>query len=169
MKNRKWVNGVIVLMVTALIGFGANVFAADPDQSTPMGRQGKGMHGDGPMMGDGAGMGKNMPNLTPEETQKFEAERNAFRDATKDLKRSIYQKHLELQSEMIKKDPDRNKATAIQKEISDLQAQMDQKRLEHRFNLKQINPDLGSGMGGFHKGMGNHSRGTMPKDCPMMK
>jgi Spy/CpxP family protein refolding chaperone len=131
-----------------------------PAPKAGMGFHGKGYAGDCPMMGDGdPGYGRNL-NLTKEEQEKVDAERKAFRESTKDLKRDIYQKSLELQSEMAKKDTDSKKAFEIQKQLSDLKGQMDQKRLEHRFNLKKINPDLGSGMGGFHDG------GKRAKMCP---
>ena len=155
MIRKKFVTGIIVLAITALVGFGTNAYAADETPAPTkgqMGYHGKGAQGKCPMMGKMGGQGSFRPNLTSEEMEKFEAERNAYRDATKDLRRDIYQKHLELKAEMAKKNPDKKKAMATQKEISKLNAEMAEKRLEHRFQLKAINSDLGSGMGKFHHG-----------------
>ena len=169
MKRNTLAKGLIIVAIISLVGFSTSIFAADtapPDTTRPMtgkmGYQVKGARGDCPVIGDRSGIRDYRSNLTPEELEKVEAERRAFRESTKDLKRDIYQKSLELQAEMAKKAPDKKKTTGIQKQISDLKAQMDAKRLEHRFNLKAINPDLGSGMAGFHHrgmdGKGHHGK-----------
>ena len=180
MKNNRLAKGLMIVAVISLVGFGAHAFAADTTatgttlpMTGKMGYHGKGgAQGNCPMVGNRDGNRNLNQNLTPEELEKFEAERTAFRESTKDLKRDIYQKHLELQAEMAKKAPDKKTATAIQKQISELKAQLDTKQLEHRFNLKAINPDLGTGMGKFHhrgqsgKGrMGNGNFGKRP--CQM--
>jgi len=88
-------------------------------------------------------------NLTEEDIKKLEEERTAFFEATKDLRREVYQKGLELASEMAKQNPDAATAAVIQKEISDTKAQLAQKHLDHIFRVRKINPDLGMGfMGG---------------------
>jgi Spy/CpxP family protein refolding chaperone len=161
MKRNVLKGTLVALMVLVVAGFALHGFAEEttPAMKPGMGFHGKGHDGDCPMTGDGAGYGRNL-NLTKEDQEKVDAERKAFRESTKDLKRDIYQKSLELQSEMAKKDTDSKKAFEIQKQLSDLKGQMDQKRLEHRFNMKKINPDLGTGMEGFHDG------GRMGKMCP---
>ena len=150
MKNSILTKMIMVAVIMALTGLGTNVYAADnaPGDTTR------------PMMGQKKAGSGACPNLTDEEKEQFQAERQRFYESTKDLKRNIYQKYLELQAEMAKKDPDKKKATAIQKQISELQSQMGAKRLEHRFNLKEINPDLGSGMGKFHN-KGKRMQGRM--------
>ena len=100
--------------------------------------------------------------LSEEDTKKLEEERQAFFEATKDLRREVYQKGLELASEMAKQSPDAARAAAIQKEISHTQAQLAQKRLEHIFRVRKINPDLGMGFsGGRHMEHGMMHRGMM--------
>ena len=68
-----------------------------------------------------------------------------------------------LRSELAQENPDPQKAAAIQKEISGLEAQFDQKRLEHRLEMRKISPNAGGGwmMGG---GRGHHGRGM--EGCP---
>jgi hypothetical protein len=116
-----------------------------------------------------------LENLDKDEIKKLDEERTAFFEATKDLRRKIYQKRLELASELAKEDPDAAAASVLQKEISDFKAQMAQQRLEHILRLRKINPDLGRGFWGgglmgpdmMHRGKtgpcGKYHRG--PKNC----
>ena len=87
-------------------------------------------------------------NLSEDEIKKLDAERTTFFEATKDLRRKIYQKRLELASELAKENPDAAAAAALQTELSDFKAQMAQKRLEHILRVQKINPDLGRGFWG---------------------
>ena len=99
-------------------------------------------------------------DLSEEDRKKLEEERKAFFEETEELRREVYQKFLELASEMAKKNPDPAKAAAIQKTISDSQARLAQKRLDHLFRVRKINPDLAMGFGGGHMGFGM-MHGTM--------
>ena len=74
-----------------------------------------------------------------------ERERAAFFEDTRPLRREIYQKQLELRSELAKSEPDAGRAAALQQEISDRRAQLERKRLEHFFKMKKLDPDLGRG------------------------
>ena len=96
-----------------------------------------------------------MGNLSDDEIKALQKERNAFFEATQDLRQEIYQKRLELRSELAKKDPDANKAAKLQKEISKIEADFDQKRLDHQMKMRKINPKAGRGfMGGRPMGPG---------------
>jgi len=86
-------------------------------------------------------------NLSEEDIKKLDEERKAFMEDTRDLRREVYQKGLELASEMAKQNPEAARAAAIQKEISDTKAQLAQKHLDHLFRVRKINPDLGMGFG----------------------
>ena len=114
--------------------------------------------------GSGYGRGYGNPgfrgNLTEEEITKLNEERNAFFKATQELRQNINQKSLELNSELAKKNPDAKKAGALQKELSGLKGQLDQKRIQHRIRMNKIKPGLGRMGPGFgHKGRGFHGRG----------
>jgi len=134
--------------------------------------QDKGWHHRG---SGGPGCGA-LDNLSADEIKKLDAERTAFFEATKDLRRKIYQKRLELASELAKENPDAAAAAALQTELSDFKAQMALKRLEHILRVQKINPDLGSGFwGGGHIGPGMMHGGMMgrggkgnrgPDNCP---
>jgi len=61
----------------------------------------------------------------------------------------------ELNSELAKKNPDSKKSGALQKELSGLKGQLDQKRTEHRIRMNKINPGFGQMGRGFHgRGIG---------------
>jgi hypothetical protein len=97
-------------------------------------------------------------DLTDEEIAALQKERNAFFEQTRDLRDKLYQKGLELRAEMAKQSPDAKKAAELQKEVSGLEGELDQKRLDQRIKMQKENPKLygkgfGRGMGPGH-GMG---------------
>jgi Spy/CpxP family protein refolding chaperone len=87
-------------------------------------------------------------DLSEGDIKALSKERQAFFDDTRDLRQDMYQKRLELQSELAKKDPDAPKAAALQKDIAKFTAEFDQKRLDVILKMKKINPDIGR-MGGW--------------------
>lgn len=87
-------------------------------------------------------------NLSDEDQKTLDKERQAFFDETQDLRQGMYQKRLELQSELAKKNPDAQKAATIQKDIAKFTEEFDQKRLDFILKIKKINPDIGR-MGGW--------------------
>jgi Spy/CpxP family protein refolding chaperone len=92
--------------------------------------------------------------LSEDQIQKLAKEQSAFFEATQDLRGRLYQKGLELRSELAKENPDANKAAALQKEISEMKAELGQKRLNHILNMKKISPEIGRGFGGGYGMMG---------------
>ena len=64
---------------------------------------------------------------------------------------------------MAKKDPDAKKAVSLQKEISELEGQLSQKRVEQRIKMQKENPEFFSGRGYRYgdrgKGYGYGGRG----------
>ena len=114
-------------------------------------------------MGYGRGMDRGYgrfgyaPDLSDEDLKKLDEERTAFFETTKNLRDDIFKKGLELRSELVKQDPDTQKAATLQKELSELMAQLDQKRIEHMVNMRKLNPDIGKefmGRDGYSRGMG---------------
>ncbi len=108
-------------------------------------------------------------NLSDDDVKKIEEERSAFFEATEDLRQAIYQKRLELASELAKKDPDAARAAGLQKELSDLRAQFGQMRLDHLLKMKKISPYFGRGFinrrGMGYLMMGPREYGGYP-NCP---
>ena len=147
----------IVLALVVLMGFGTYAFAG-PGK----GQRAHGMdNSDCPRYGMGpGGEGRGMmgANLTDEQKKQFEKERSAFMDATSDLRQKIREKHAALGAELVKKAPIAETAAGIQKEISSLEAEFDQQRLQHHLKMKETFPGLGPMGMGWHKGFMGHGR-----------
>ena len=144
--SRMVVTGVAVV----LLGFGVNAFAETG--------RGTGMGG-GSGMGPGSGMGGGRANLTDDQIKQMQSEQNAFQAATEDIRLQLNEKRQALHTELAKQTPDSTTAMNLQKEISDLQAQFDQKRLTHILEMKKIDPNFmegrGMGQGPFRRGQSN--------------
>jgi hypothetical protein len=102
---------------------------------------------------------KCLENLSKEDAEKVKAERDRFLKATQDLRQEIMSKQLLIQSELVKPVTDVQKAITLQKELSALEADMDQKHLLHLLDIKKISPDAVSCMG--------MTRGDQGRGCPM--
>jgi hypothetical protein len=98
----------------------------------------------------------NRADLKNEDIKALEEERSAFLKATDGIRQNLYSKELELRSELYKENPDVSKAGALQKEISELESELDQKRIDHMIKMRKLSPNAGRGfmMGGYHMGYG---------------
>ena len=159
MKMNNFSKAIIVVAIVGVVGFAATSFAG-------RGRGGGGNCWDqGPGWAQrGSGPAGYQGNLSDEDLGKLNKQRQAFFEDTRDLRGKIYQKQLELQSELAKKDPDAKKAAGLQGEISDLSGRMGQKRVDHRIMMQKENPDFFAGRGygmrrGYGKGGGKMGRG----------
>lgn len=114
----------------------------------------------------GPGHGQGHPgaaaNLSDKDMERMEAERAAFYKETKDLRFRIEDKEWELGRELRADKPDAKKAMAVQKELSDLSGQMDQKVLAHRLKMRTLFPDFSGFGGGEGRGCG---KGGMRGGC----
>jgi len=143
MKNNKTSKIILILTAIAIAGFSAYAFA-DWGMGKYSGRMGYGGQG-------------YMGNLNADEIGALDQERAAFFKATEDLRQDIYAKELELRTELSKQNPDARQVADMQREISGLKAQLDQKRVAHVVKMKKINPDAGRGF----MGSGNMPYGMM--------
>ena len=144
---------ITVLAIIGIVGIGAYAFAHRDSGYSNFGR----MHG-GPGMHQGysGGPGYGYPSdLNDEEFKSLDKERTAFIKETDNIRQSLYSKELELRSVLLKENPDAVKATGLQKEISKLKANLDQKRIDHMIKVKKINPNVGRGYAGMGQMMGN--------------
>ena len=157
----------MILVIAAVLGIGVTSFAGWGrgywGSGYPMGSYHMGpgymMHqgwGGGPW---GYGAPGYQSNLSDEQIASLEKERQDFYEATQSLREALYQKELELRSELAKAEPDAQKAAALQKEISSLQSQLDQKRLDQGIRMRKNFPQFGYrgygyGPGGMGRGMG---------------
>jgi zinc resistance-associated protein len=160
---KHWKILLITAVLTILMAAGASADMGRGYRDRGQMHHGSGWHlgGNGPSEWGAFG------DLSEEDMKKLEEERKAFFEDTKDLRREVYQKRLELASEMARKNPDATKAAAVQKAISDTKARLAQKHLDHLFRVRKINPDLGMRFGGGgHMGFGMMHSGMMGKGGP---
>jgi len=141
MKRLTGIMGVLIL--TCL--FAVSILYAAEDTAT-----GKGT---GKMMGMqrgraqmGAMEGK-ASNLTDEQREQIEKLQKKFREDNADTIKQLMTKRFDLNTILSSDKPDAEKAKVIQKEISELQAKLAQKRLDLHFELARIAPDAKFGMG----------------------
>lgn len=145
---------IMILSVIAILAFGAYAFA---DWGMGYGHYGQGMH----QGWEGQGYGHMMGDLSEEQIRKLDKERNAFYKATEDLRQEIYRKELELRTELSRANPDAKKAASLQKNISKLEARLNQKQIDHMIAVKKINPNTGRGfMERGPRGYGSSYRGS---------
>jgi Spy/CpxP family protein refolding chaperone len=136
---------IVVVAIFGVVGYAATSFAG----------RGRGWGGGGGYCwGQGGGWGQRgsaapgyQGNLNDQDIDKLSKQRQAFFEDTRELRENLYQKELELRSELAKQDPDVNKAVALQKEVSELEGQLSQKRIEQRLKMQKENPDLFAGRG----------------------
>ena len=110
--------------------------------------------------GNGPNYGRDAGNLTADQQSKLAALDRKFYDETRDLRDQIWAKSGELDATLNSTTPDLTKAKALQKEISELRAKLDDKRFNYELEVRKIIPDqqLGYGYGYGHM-MGNYGYG----------
>lgn len=110
------------------------------------------------------------PDLTPEQREQLDAERKAFFETTRKDRQDLRAKRLALRAEIAKSELDIDAAKGLQKEISRLQADLDQKRLNHLVTVRKIDPEAGRGFFGKSWGKGHRGAGHQfakgRGDCP---
>ena len=156
--NKK-AKGIMVLTVVALFGITTLAFAG-------WGR------GYGHMMGSGGwgpgwyhqgGYGYDQEgyygNLSSEEAAKLDQQRAEFFKATENIRQQLYEKELALRSELAKENPDTDNASKLQSEISKLQSELDQKRLDYEIKAGKSVPEYNRGYSGYGPMMGYGPRG----------
>ena len=175
MKNRKRSRELIgILNVINVAGFGSIALADQSTTGTPysqgmqgrqMGSSGQGWGHRGSNWDDWSRGGQwNMGNMSAEDMQRMQQERDAFLMETEGLRQDLYNKDLELRNELGKQDPNDRKVANLQKEISQLETQFYRKRDEHMVKMQKINPNAGRGYmrGGGMMGSGGGQGMTGP-------
>jgi zinc resistance-associated protein len=143
-KMNRGTKAIMVLTVVAIFGITTMAFAGwgrGPGQM--MGPEGR-----GPGWHQRGGCAYGQGNLSEEEFAKLEEQRAQFFAATEDIRQKLYEKELALQSELVKENPDRAVAMELQSEISQLQADLDQKRLDYDIQIGKLMPNYKRGFMG---------------------
>jgi hypothetical protein len=94
-------------------------------------------------------------NLSEQEMQKLDQQRAEFFKATEILRQQLYEKELDLNNELVKENPDTSKASSLQSEISKLQSELDQKRLDYEIQARKTAPNYNRGYRGYGHMMGD--------------
>jgi len=140
------------IAIFALIGFVG--FASAHDEYGNRGWYGGHMMGYGPHMGYGYGphMGYYDTNrysgLSDNEIEKIDKARDDFYKSTEKTREAIYQKRTELSTELAKANPDTKKLKTIQRELSKLEANLDQETLDYEVKINKIAPNAQGGFAG---------------------
>lgn len=137
MKRNYMKTGLVILAVIALAGFGANAFAYKG-----MGKGGCYGQKQGAYHGAKSGCPFYGVSLSEEDRARLEEERSSFHNSTEELRKSIYEKKMELWNELAKADTDAETAATLQKTLSGLRGQLDQERISHFIRMKAIYPDF---------------------------
>jgi hypothetical protein len=98
-------------------------------------------------------------NLSEEEIAKLDQQRSEFFKATETIRQKLYEKELDLRKELAKEDPDTSQASKMQSDISKLQSELDQKRLDYEIQSKKTAPNYNRGYKGHGPMKGYGSRG----------
>ena len=120
--------------------------------------------------GYGWSEGRGSQNLTDEQRGQLDTLRQEFIDRTAPIKNEIWSKKAQINTLMSTSNPDAEKVRALQKEISDLKAQLAQERIDFQLETRKINPDARFGAGYGRGGFGPQKRGRGPgygNNCPL--
>ena len=118
-------------------------------------------------------------NMTEGQRAELEQLDRKLYDETANLRNEFWAKSAELNAVLNSSNPDLEKAKALQGELSDLRAKLDEERLSYELEARKINPeprsDRGYGRGyyghhrggsGPHMGYGRHMMGGYgPESC----
>ena len=151
MKKKMMINGIVIATLVFILGYGVNAFAG-------WGR-GPGAGGCGGPGGRWSGGNDRGTALTAEQFKQMDEQRQSFFANTAELRQEIYQKDLDLRSELAKEAPDTAMASRLRKELSQLEADLEQKRFDHMMGMRKINPEAGRG------GYGRGPRGSGYGNC----
>jgi Spy/CpxP family protein refolding chaperone len=131
---------------------------------------GYGGGGPGNMMGYGGGgpgsynqYNRDYNTLNSKQQQQLADLNRKFYDETRPLRDKLRSKSAELNALLSETNPDSGKISKLQKEISNLQAKLDEKAINNEIEARKIAPDnrFGGGYGYGHMMMGGYGYGPM--------
>jgi zinc resistance-associated protein len=143
MNMRRNVKEIMVIVVLAVFGLTAFAFAGWGG-------------GPGHMMDRGWRAGnESYGNLTADEIAALNQQRAEFFKATEGIRQQLYEKNLALQGELAKDNPDTEKASGLQNDISKLRGELDQTRLDYEIQARKSGTGSNRGFWGNGRGMGS--------------
>ncbi|MBN1626157.1 MAG: periplasmic heavy metal sensor [Deltaproteobacteria bacterium] len=137
-----------VLLMAGIFAFPMASVAQGPNTGKNTGKWSGMQRGRGQMGNTG-----NKSTLTDEQQGQIEKLQEKFREDNADIIKELMTKRFDLNTVLSSDNPDAEKAKALQKEISELNARLAQERIDLQLELNKIAPDanFGRGMG---RGMG---------------
>jgi Spy/CpxP family protein refolding chaperone len=162
MKKIRMRHVVTLMVVVGMVGFGSTALAYRGWGGGNQDCSGYGQ-GSGPGNGrGGSGYCGGYADLTDEQRTQLDQTRKAFYDETRELHDQLRDKNYALHKMLDADAVDTGAAADLQKEISDLRAQLDQKRLTHRIEMRKLFPELNDGPC-FRDGRGHGRHGGRGK------
>jgi Spy/CpxP family protein refolding chaperone len=126
---------IAAVMMVAVLAFAGSVMAQGPEKSPGMER-GYGFHSGG-ARSEGPGRWDPL-NLTPDQVEKIKALRESFFKEKIPLQNELMGKRLELKALWMQTNPDEQKILAKQQEINTLRAQIGEKAIKNRLEMRKI-------------------------------
>lgn len=142
-----------LITVSIILLVGSTVAFANGGYGKRWGHNDDRMMGPGYGAGYGMGYGPNMrgygasTNLSEEDQAKLNQLQDSFFKETRELRGQIDENRVVLRNEMMKDKPDEAKVLKLQKQISSLKSDFDQKAIKHRLEVHKILPDNYQGRG----------------------
>lgn len=147
------VKGIMVIAVVAIFGITTLAFAGWGRGYGHM--MGPNSWGPGMQRGYGYGQEGYSGNLSANEIAKLDQQHAEFFKATENVRQKLYEKELALRSELAKENPDTGMASKLQGDISKLQSNLDQERLNYEIEARKSAPGYNRSRGGYGPMMGN--------------
>ena len=113
----------------------------------------------------GGGCGGYDTGLSQSQIEDLQREKEAFYNATGDLRKSIVEKQRALSGELAKQKPDAGRAGDLQNELNDLKGKFNQQYLQSVIAMKKIVPGYGTAPGSRQSPDGGAGGGALPSCC----
>jgi len=144
-KGDRKMNKIITTLGIVLL---AGVIAIPVLAHGPGWGRGRHMMGDwGNRTGYSSEYGRGHDRMNEDQRNQLDKLNKSYYDEIAQLRSQLWDKSEEINSLLNSSNPDVDKARAIQKEISELRAKLDQVRIDFEFESNKINPDLRFGHG----------------------
>jgi Spy/CpxP family protein refolding chaperone len=153
----KVVKGLIIAMVAICTIAAAISAVAETDLKTASCYQSCSRAGTGGGYGGGCFAGNEMSD---EQIVKISRERDKLLKSTSDIRNKIYEKRKEMAEVISRENPDESRLETLQKDLSELMSEFDQKHIAFILAVKKIAPKYGTASRPGNKG------GGRPSCCP---
>ena len=131
---------VMVVAIAAILGIGTYAFA----DRGGFGMGGWDRYSNFHMSWNGLGYGYTS-DLSEEDYKKLDDQMQTFYKEAESIRQKIYEKELALRSEQAKEDLDAATISRLKRELSELDSNFNQKRIDHMLALRKTSPNFNRG------------------------